>query len=77
MPIVRFIVNQDTTLARHSHPGGMTRVMDALLARNAARRERRRNPNAQTESVFRSARNRFHRIVRTAKQSFGRLGKKN
>ena len=44
--------------------------MDALLARNAAWRERRRNPNAQTEFVFSSARNKFHRVVRTAKQSF-------
>ena len=31
IPIARFIVNQDTTLARHSHPGGMTRAWTPCL----------------------------------------------
>ena len=31
MLIVRSIVNQDTTLARHSHPGGMTRAWTHCL----------------------------------------------
>jgi hypothetical protein len=42
----------------------------ALVARNAAWRERRRSPSGATESAFRTARNRFHHIARTAKNMF-------
>ena len=44
--------------------------MNALLARNAAWRERRRHPSPATDTTFRVARNRFHRVVRNAKRWF-------
>jgi len=44
--------------------------MDALLARNAAWRARRREFTQATDAAFKSARNHFHRTVCCAKRSF-------
>ena len=43
---------------------------DALIRRNAAWRERRRNWTSATDAAFRSARAAFHHAVRSARQDF-------
>ena len=47
---------------------------DALVARNAAWRRRRRHPCPETEQEFRTARNSFHRVVRREKKLIGPHG---
>ena len=46
------------------------RGFDALIRRNAAWRERRRNPNLENEARFRDTGNNFHRVVRKTKKAF-------